>query len=107
MRSPAIMAIALILLAGCDSEVSRRAFAEARTESGTASCTHASVCMTCMPGVAFDGSSHMNCAAKWSAFCPGRQPAEITVRTFDVTYESGAKRIVETREVTKRTGECR
>jgi hypothetical protein len=92
MRKVLTMAVAALALAGCDKVTKTEAVGEPYVEQHSASCTYAGVCLTCTPGIGFDGKFSTTCAVKFSPVCLGSQTVESRVQLYRYTYESGKVR---------------
>jgi hypothetical protein len=97
----ALLFVALVLLAGCDPEVSSTNGSYVDVEKDV-HCTHFSYCYTCMIGF----GSKQPCGFKASAFCPGHQPALVRITDVRSILKSGRIRDWKRQEVIKALGAC-
>lgn len=94
--------LALVLLAGCDPEVSSTNGHYVDVEKDV-HCRHFSYCYTCMIGF----GSKQTCGFKASAFCPGQQLALVRITDVRSTLKSGRIRNWKKQEVIRHLGACR
>jgi hypothetical protein len=92
----------VLAISACDKVV-RREIVNTREAVGSVSCRKVAVCFTCMVGI---GGGKGACGLKLSPMCPGRQSAQVLLKTEHRWHESGKESEWTSQVLIKRIGGC-
>lgn len=98
-----IILLSALVLAGCDSVISRTPVGEPEQREEQVSCRKFDFCITCMPG--FDGK--MTCAPKMSPYCPGNQKAIVQHQQVELLFESGKTQLIDQTNTIQTLEQCK
>lgn len=91
----------IFLSVSCEKPISRTE-GEPFIEEREVLCTHAGICMTCLPG--FDGK--FSCGVEFSPMCQGRKKSLVKVTPIIKKYKNGEEVQAEEIEWVKDLTEC-
>lgn len=98
------VAVAVLLLAGCDAVASREVLTEQTVRAETSCMTRTGVCFSCV-GFALGGKSP--CGLKFSPLCPGVRDSIVRDAVVRRTFESGRTDVVNERTFVRALEACR